>query len=35
MKRVYLLLAAVATLAASLSAAFACQSLSYQPKMRK
>ena len=35
MKKIYLLLAAVAALAASLSAAFACQSLGYQPKMRK
>ncbi len=35
MKRLYLLLAAVAALAATLSMAFACQSLSYQPKMRK
>lgn len=35
MKKLYLLLAAAAALAATFSTVFACQTLHYQPKMRE
>jgi cyclic lactone autoinducer peptide len=35
MKKLYLLLAAVVTFIAAISASFACQGIGYQPKMRK
>ena len=34
MKKLFLLLAAIATLVATFSMAFACQTAGYQPKMR-
>ncbi|HBF36183.1 MAG TPA: hypothetical protein DDW50_02555 [Firmicutes bacterium] len=35
MKKIYLLLAAIAALAAIISTGFACQTFGYQPKMRE